>query len=121
MLGKDKASARQHTRWTGRTWSNSRCKFQSIDILRSVMGEKLSHLWQRCIERFVADIRAIGAHRSSDRLATFWVPPNFLKIHVLHERSSKGALLGHKTRQLPSKMTAEAQVLKSVASKSILS
>ena len=45
-------------------------------------GEQ-AHLWQRGIERLVADVRPVGAHRRRDRLAVVRMPAQLLRRHLV--------------------------------------
>lgn len=45
-------------------------------------GEQ-AHLWQRGIERLVADVGPVGAHCRRDRLAVIWMPAQLLRRHLV--------------------------------------
>ena len=45
-------------------------------------GEQ-AHLWQRGIERLVADVGPVGAHRRRDRLAVIRMPAQLLRRHLV--------------------------------------
>ena len=46
-------------------------------------SEEHAHLWQRSIERLVADVGPIGAHRRRDRLAVIRMPAQLLRRHLV--------------------------------------
>ena len=45
-------------------------------------SEEHAHLWQRGIERLVADVGPVGAHRRCDRLAVIRMPSQLLRRHL---------------------------------------